>query len=57
MGNKVHKISQTDFEKKYIQKKVLGRGNFGTVKKAIRKKDGKELAVKIIKKAKLKKTT
>eukprot|EP00954_Amorphochlora_amoebiformis_P020510 1339865-Amorphochlora_amoeboformis.AAC.1 len=53
MGNKLTKISKTDFEKKYMTKEVLGRGSFAIVKRAVRKKDGKELAVKIIKKAKL----
>uniref|UniRef100_A0A7S2U0C5 Protein kinase domain-containing protein n=1 Tax=Lotharella oceanica TaxID=641309 RepID=A0A7S2U0C5_9EUKA len=53
MGNKLTKITKTDFEKKYSAKEVLGRGSFAIVKRAVRKKDGKELAVKIIKKAKL----
>mmetsp|Transcript_17622 Transcript_17622/g.31624 ORF Transcript_17622/g.31624 Transcript_17622/m.31624 type:complete len:331 (-) Transcript_17622:1175-2167(-) len=53
MGNKLTKITKTDFEKKYTTKEVLGRGSFAIVKRTIRKKDGKELAVKIIKKTKL----
>mmetsp|Transcript_12767 Transcript_12767/g.15149 ORF Transcript_12767/g.15149 Transcript_12767/m.15149 type:complete len:333 (-) Transcript_12767:216-1214(-) len=53
MGNRLTKITKTDFEKKYSTKEVLGRGSFAIVKRAVRKKDGKELAVKIIKKAKL----
>mmetsp|Transcript_19920 Transcript_19920/g.28025 ORF Transcript_19920/g.28025 Transcript_19920/m.28025 type:complete len:333 (-) Transcript_19920:202-1200(-) len=53
MGNRLTKISKSDFEKKYSTKEVLGRGSFAIVKRAVRKKDGKELAVKIIKKAKL----
>eukprot|EP00954_Amorphochlora_amoebiformis_P026949 1382335-Amorphochlora_amoeboformis.AAC.1 len=54
MGNKLNRISKTDFEKKYQAKDILGRGSFAVVKRAIRKSDGKELAVKIIKKTKLK---
>mmetsp|Transcript_23779 Transcript_23779/g.33275 ORF Transcript_23779/g.33275 Transcript_23779/m.33275 type:complete len:334 (+) Transcript_23779:33-1034(+) len=53
MGNKLTKITKTDFEKKYTTKEVLGRGSFAIVKGAVRKKDGKMLAVKIIKKTKL----
>lgn len=49
MGNK---ITKTDFEKKYTSKEILGRGSFAVVKRATRK-DGKEVAVKIIKKTKL----
>mmetsp|Transcript_7291 Transcript_7291/g.11091 ORF Transcript_7291/g.11091 Transcript_7291/m.11091 type:complete len:329 (-) Transcript_7291:102-1088(-) len=54
MGNKLQKINNTDFQKRYITKDILGRGSFAVVKRCVRKDDGKELAVKIIKKSKLK---
>lgn len=54
MGQKLNKISKTDFEKKYTAKDILGRGSFAIVKRAVRKADKKDLAVKIIKKTKLK---
>jgi len=53
MGNKVL-MSKSDFEKRYQTKEILGRGSFAVVKKCIRKKDGNVMAVKIIKKTKLK---
>eukprot|EP00465_Bigelowiella_longifila_P014758 CAMPEP_0185257992 /NCGR_PEP_ID=MMETSP1359-20130426/6984_1 /TAXON_ID=552665 /ORGANISM="Bigelowiella longifila, Strain CCMP242" /LENGTH=335 /DNA_ID=CAMNT_0027843313 /DNA_START=56 /DNA_END=1063 /DNA_ORIENTATION=+ len=52
MGNKI--LKKTDFDGRFSTHEVLGRGSFATVKRAVRKKDKKELAVKIIKKTKLK---
>lgn len=51
MGNSGGKTE--DFKKHYTLHQRLGVGSFGTVKKAIRKSDHKEFAVKIIKKSKI----
>ncbi len=53
MGGKGSKMTRSDFEKKYAVREVLGRGSFATVKRCVRKKDKKEMAVKIISKKKL----
>jgi len=47
MGNKV---SKGNIEKQYLFKNQLGKGAFAVVKRAIRKSDAKEFAIKIIKK-------
>jgi len=52
MGNKIHKAS--DVTREYDLKEILGTGSFATVKRAIKKSDKKEYAIKIIKKSKLK---
>lgn len=50
MGNKLKRDEVTKF---YDFKEQLGTGSFATVKKAVRKADGKLFAVKMIKKSKL----
>jgi calcium/calmodulin-dependent protein kinase I len=54
MGNKlIKKVSKTEINKHYKILEKLGTGSFATVKRAQRKSDGKEFAIKIIKKDKL----
>ena len=48
-------INNTNFEDKYEIKEKIGEGHFAVVKKCIKKQNGKEYAVKIIEKQKLKK--
>lgn len=51
MGQEVSKGA--DMTKFYTVHETLGKGNYAIVKKVVRKSDGKEFAVKIVKKAKL----
>lgn len=51
MGNKLVKPGEVN--RHYDLKETLGTGSFATVKRAIRKKDKREFAIKIIKKSKL----
>jgi calcium/calmodulin-dependent protein kinase I len=53
MGNKVRKMGKNEIYKHYDIKEKLGTGSFATVKRAIRRSDGREFAIKIIKKDKL----
>lgn len=53
MGNKIRKLGKGEIHKHYDIKEKLGTGSFATVKRAIRKSDSKEFAIKIIKKDKL----
>ena len=48
-------IGNKNYEEKYESKEKIGEGHFAVVKKCIEKKSGKEYAVKIIEKNKLKK--
>jgi len=50
MGNFLHK---EEIEKYYSLKEVIGRGTFGKVRRAVRKNDHVQVAVKIIKKKKM----
>jgi len=52
MGNVVH---GDDLHKRYEVKEVLGTGAFATVKRAVKKSDKSEYAIKMIDKSKLKK--
>jgi len=52
MGNA---IKRGEISQSYIFKEKLGRGTFAKVRRAVRKKDRQEFAVKIIKKSKLNK--
>jgi calcium/calmodulin-dependent protein kinase I len=55
MGNtiKSEKLRKDDINKYYDIKDKLGTGSFAVVKRAIRKQDGAQFAIKIIKKSKL----
>jgi calcium/calmodulin-dependent protein kinase I len=54
MGNKlIKKIGKNEIKKHYDIKEKLGTGSFATVKRAVRRSDGTEFAIKIIKKDKL----
>jgi len=53
MGNNIKKLRKDEIRKYYDVKEKLGTGSFATVKRAVRKSDGKEFAIKIIKKSKL----
>jgi len=53
MGNTVKKLKKEEIQKYYDIREKLGTGSFAVVKRAVRKSDGKEFAVKVIKKAKL----
>lgn len=53
MGNNIKRLKKEEVTKFYDIKEKLGTGSFAVVKRCIRKSDGKEFAVKIIKKAKL----
>jgi len=48
-----HKGSKEEVGKYYDIQKKLGTGSFAVVKKAVRKNDGKEFAIKVINKSKL----
>lgn len=53
MGNKIKTLKGEELYKHYEVKEKLGAGSFATVKRAIRKADKHEFAIKIIKKSKL----
>jgi len=55
MGQKIRKLKKEEVSKYYEIQDRLGTGSFAVVKKAVRKKDGSEFAIKIVKKAKLSK--
>ena len=49
MGNNIRKLKKDEIEKHYEIKEKLGTGSFAVVKRATRKKDGQDYAIKIIK--------
>jgi len=53
MGNSVKKLKKEEIQKYYDIKEKLGTGSFAVVKRAVRKSDGQQFAVKVIKKSKL----
>jgi len=53
MGNNIRKLRKDEITKYYEIKDKLGTGSFATVKRAVRKSDGKQFAIKVIKKTKL----
>uniref|UniRef100_A0A6A7GDE1 non-specific serine/threonine protein kinase n=1 Tax=Hirondellea gigas TaxID=1518452 RepID=A0A6A7GDE1_9CRUS len=53
MGNNLKKLRKEEILKSYDIKEKLGTGSFAVVKKGIRKKDGAEFALKIVKKKNL----
>lgn len=53
MGNNIRKLRKDEITKYYDIKNKLGTGSFAVVKLAVRKADGKQFAIKIIKKSKL----
>ncbi|CEO99397.1 Protein kinase domain-containing protein [Plasmodiophora brassicae] len=53
MGNNIRKFRKDDVEKHYEIKEKLGTGSFAVVKRATSKKDGKDYAIKIVKKKNL----
>jgi len=53
MGNNIKKLRKDEITKYYDIKEKLGTGSFATVKRAVRKSDGKQYAIKVIKKNKL----
>jgi len=53
MGNNIRKLKKEEVQKYYDIKEKLGTGSFAVVKRATRKSDGKEFAIKVIKKSKL----
>jgi len=53
MGNSVKKLKKDEIAKYYEIKEKLGTGSFAVVKRAVRKSDGKQFAIKVIKKTKL----
>jgi calcium/calmodulin-dependent protein kinase I len=53
MGNSVKKLKKDEISKYYEIKEKLGTGSFAVVKRAVRKSDGKQFAIKVIKKTKL----
>jgi len=53
MGNNIKTLRKDDITKYYDIKEKLGTGSFATVKRAVHKSDGKQYAIKIIKKSKL----
>jgi len=52
-NNNVKKLRKDEITKHYDIKEKLGTGSFATVKRAVHKSDGKQYAIKIIKKSKL----
>lgn len=53
MGNSVKKLRKDEISKYYDLRDKLGTGSFAVVKRGVRRSDGKEFAVKVIKKSKL----
>jgi calcium/calmodulin-dependent protein kinase I len=53
MGNNIKKLRKDEITKYYEIKGKLGTGSFAVVKQATRKADGKQFAIKIIKKMRL----
>jgi len=53
MGNNIKKLRKDEITKYYEIGGKLGTGSFAVVKQATRKSDGKQFAIKIIKKSKL----
>lgn len=53
MGNSVKKLKKEEIQKYYDIKEKLGTGSFAVVKRAVRKSDGHQFAIKVIKKSKL----
>lgn len=53
MGKAASKLRKDEIRKFYDVKEKLGTGSFAVVKRAVRKSDGKQFAVKVIKKSKL----
>lgn len=53
MGNNIKKLKKEEIQKYYDIKEKLGTGSFAVVKRAVRKSDGKQFAIKVIKKSKL----
>lgn len=53
MGNNIRKLKKGEIEKHYDIKEKLGTGSFAVVKRATSKKDGKDYAIKIVKKKNL----
>jgi len=53
MGNNIKKLRKDEITKYYDIKEKLGTGSFAIVKRATRKTDGKQFAIKVIKKSKL----
>jgi len=53
MGNSVKKLKKDEIAKYYEIKEKLGTGSFAVVKRAVSKSDGKQFAIKVIKKTKL----
>jgi len=53
MGNNINKLKKDEIKKYYEIKETLGKGSFAVVKRAVRKSDGKQFAIKVIKKSKL----
>lgn len=53
MGNKIKTLRGDEIHKTYDFKETLGKGSFAEVKRAIRRKDKQEFAIKVISKSKL----
>lgn len=53
MGNNIRKLRKDEISKSYDIKEKLGTGSFAIVKRGVRKADGKEFAIKIVKKKNL----
>jgi len=53
MGNSVKSMKREEIQKYYDIREKLGTGSFAVVKRAVRKSDNKEFAIKVIKKNKL----
>jgi calcium/calmodulin-dependent protein kinase I len=53
MGNKIKTLRGDEIHKTYDFKETLGKGSFAEVKRAVRKKDKQDFAIKIISKSKL----
>jgi len=56
MGNKIKTLRGDEIHKTYDFKETLGKGSFAEVKRAIRRKDKQEFAIKVISKSKLNST-